>query len=236
MKSEKWKAFLPGLVALLLFSAQEAYPANHISQEMTIAAVVQTHADLDVYFASDMLLVSTTPGSYGRTANGSHQLHTPPLPGDYIREMADIRGTVVNEQGEPLIGVTILVKGSERGTVTDLDGRFELEGVGAEDALYFSYIGYADQEIQVGVRSEIHVILLEDSHAMDEIVITALGIEREKRSLGYSVGEVDSEALNKVPQENALGGLNGKVAGLKIANSTNDINSEVRVYIRGNTS
>ncbi|GAA5220154.1 hypothetical protein GCM10025777_07840 [Membranihabitans marinus] len=157
-----------------------------------------------------------------------------------IRKLSEpvlnISGTVTDRSGEPLIGVNVLVKGTTKGTSTDFDGNFNIADVDENAVLIISYIGFVSQEVPVSGKGSFTIVLAEDSQTLDEIVVTALGIERDKRSLGYSVAEVNSEDLEKVPQENALSALNGRVAGVKISSSNNDINSETRVQIRGNTS
>jgi TonB-linked SusC/RagA family outer membrane protein len=148
----------------------------------------------------------------------------------------DIVGTVVNEMGEPLIGVTILVKGTDNGTATDLDGNFRLEGVAKEDVLVVSYIGYITQEISVGDNSQITVSLLEDSTNLDEVVVTALGINKETRSLTYATQNVEGRELSKVKDLNYVNSLAGKVAGAVITRGTMGPGSSTRVLIRGNKS
>lgn len=146
-----------------------------------------------------------------------------------------ITGTVTSaEDGTTLPGVTIQVKGTNQGTVTDMDGRYELEAE-SDAVLLFSYIGFATQEIEVNNRSIIDVTLEESASALDEVVVTALGIKREEKSLGYSVERISGDNVQRVAQENVLSALAGKAAGVNISN-TGGAGSSVNMVIRGATS
>lgn len=146
-----------------------------------------------------------------------------------------VTGTVISAaDGSTLPGVTIQVKGTTQGTVTDIDGRYEIE-VESDGILIFSYIGFGTQEIEVNNRSVIDVAMEESASALDEVVVTALGIKREEKSLGYSVERISGENVQRVAQENVLSALAGKVAGVSIAN-TGGAGSSVNMVIRGATS
>ncbi len=154
---------------------------------------------------------------------------------DDLAQPIQVTGTVISAaDGLTLPGVTIRVKDSQSGTVTDLDGTYEIE-VAPDAVLVFSYIGFSTQEISVNSRSVINVIMQESAEALDEVVITALGIKREEKSLGYSVATIDGAELNKVVRENVLSGLAGKVSGVSISN-TGGAGSSVNMVIRGATS
>src|SRR5690606_33912400 len=147
-----------------------------------------------------------------------------------------IRGTVIsNTDQNGLPGVTVVEKGTNNGTVTDLNGEYTLEVTGASSVLVFSYVGFESQEATVGTRTEINVSLVESIDTMNEVVVTALGIEREQRSLGYDVANVRGEDLTQVSQENVLSSLAGRVPGLTI-NQTSGAGSSMSVIIRGATS
>ncbi len=148
----------------------------------------------------------------------------------------EVSGTVKDTDGEILPGVNIIIKGTNKGIVSDFDGNFSIEVPNTMAVLVFSYIGMETKEIVVGNQTVLNVALVPSAQKMDEVVVTALGMKREKRALGYSVGEVDSEKINLVPQENALAGLSSRVSGLDIRRSGNDLNAETHVYIRGRTS
>lgn len=147
-------------------------------------------------------------------------------------------GGVVTDAGtgEALPGVSILIKGTQQGTVTNGEGAFDLQIPDDGAILVFSFVGYETQELPVGKQTRVEVALKVDEKALDEVVVTALGLKRKSKSLGYSVGEIDSEKLNLVPQENVLGGLSGKISGLDVRRSGNDLNAETHVYIRGRSS
>ena len=134
-----------------------------------------------------------------------------------------------------LPGVNVVLKGSQEGTITDINGDYSLEVVDENSILVFSYVGYNSEEILVGSRSVIDIEMIEDITALSEIVITALGIKREEKSLGYSVAKVDGEELTRVVHENVLNSMSGKVAGVTI-NSTGGTGSSVSMVIRGATS
>ncbi|MCB0634542.1 MAG: TonB-dependent receptor plug domain-containing protein, partial [Lewinella sp.] len=134
-----------------------------------------------------------------------------------------------------LIGVTVAVKGTSSGTVTDMDGMYRIEVQSPDDVLMFSFVGYETQEIVVGSQTVIDVVLEESAQILDEVVVTALGLSRQERSLGFSVGRVQGDDVTRVTQENVLNSLAGKVAGVSIS-STGGTGSSVNMVIRGATS
>lgn len=137
--------------------------------------------------------------------------------------------------GTPMPGVNVILKGTQIGTTSDASGNYTLTVSTANPVLVFSYIGYETQEIAVGNQSIINMALVESVETLQEAVVTALGIKREEKSLGYSVGKVDGKELNRVVQENVLNGMAGKVAGVTIS-STGGTGSSVSMVIRGATS
>lgn len=146
-----------------------------------------------------------------------------------------VTGTVKSDDGELLPGVSILEKGTNNGVITDIDGNYAITVSNAQSTLIFSFVGMTTQEVALEGRSVVDVTLATSTIGVDEVVITALGISREKKSLGYSVGEVAGEELQKVAQENVLNSLAGKVAGVSI-NSTGIAGSSVSMVIRGASS
>ena len=106
-----------------------------------------------------------------------------------------VTGTVTDESGEALIGASILVKGTTSGTVTDLDGKYSLSVPEASSTLIFSYTGFNTQEVEVGAQTVIDLVMSEGV-SLGEVVVTALGVEREEKALGYAVQQVESEALS----------------------------------------
>lgn len=136
----------------------------------------------------------------------------------------------------PLLGVTVLEKGTTVGTSTDFDGNFTLEGVSPENVLVFSYIGYKTQEITVGDQDKFSVYLEIDAQQMDEVVVTALNIKRDKQSLGYSVSQISSEQIDVARTNNVMNALTGKVAGLQISQSNTGVDGSSRILLRGITT
>ncbi|MRS61983.1 SusC/RagA family TonB-linked outer membrane protein [Larkinella terrae] len=132
----------------------------------------------------------------------------------------------------PLPGVNVLIKGTQIGTTSDDNGRFSLDISGTNTVLVFSYIGYQTEEVTVGNRSTVDVTLTESAETLQEAVVTALGIKREERSLGYSVGKIDGKDLTRVVQENVLNSIAGRVSGVTI-NQTGGTGSSVSMVIRG---
>ncbi|MBY5959654.1 SusC/RagA family TonB-linked outer membrane protein [Membranicola marinus] len=149
---------------------------------------------------------------------------------------SDVSGHVTDDSGEPLIGVNIQVKGTNTGTTTDFDGNFAVSDVDENATLVFSYVGYQTQEVNVNGQSTIDVVMNSDAFGLDEIVVTALGISREKKALGYSVGEVGGEELNTTPQAGVLNSMQGKVAGVQISQTYGVKGSSVSMTIRGASS
>ncbi|MEZ5043434.1 MAG: SusC/RagA family TonB-linked outer membrane protein [Saprospiraceae bacterium] len=146
-----------------------------------------------------------------------------------------VTGKVSDANGNALLGVTVMVKGTTTGTSTDADGEYRIEVSGADDILVFSYIGFQTSEITVGAQTRIDVLLAENAEILNEVVVTALGLSRQEKSLGFSVERVAGEELSRVSQENVLNSLAGKVAGVTI-NSTGGTGSSVSMVIRGATS
>ena len=143
-----------------------------------------------------------------------------------------ITGSVSDDSGIPLPGASIVIQGSSSGTTTDFDGNFSIE-TSQGSTLVISYVGYETQQIVVG-SSPINVQLISDN-ALDEVVVTALGLSREKKSLGYSVTEVDGDEINTIKDNNIASSLMGKVAGLNITQS-GSIGSASRITLRGTNS
>lgn len=150
-----------------------------------------------------------------------------------VQQSKKITGTVLDATGIPVIGANVMVKGTTNGTITDLDGNFSLE-VDENSTLVISYIGFASQEIKVGSQANLSITLKEDSQALDELVVTALGIKREEKALGYAVQKVSGETLNTVKTVDVATGLTGKIAGLNVQNST-EFNNAPTLSLRGET-
>lgn len=150
-------------------------------------------------------------------------------------QRADIRGKVIDATGEALIGVSVRVKGTEIGASTDVNGTFTLNA--PDNAiLVFTYIGYVTQEVAVNGRTSVNVTMIEDRQALSEVVVTAFGVTKAKRGLGYAVQEVRGEEFTEARQNNVANSLTGKIAGVDATQANSGAGGSSRVIIRGNTS
>ncbi len=141
------------------------------------------------------------------------------------------------EDGGPLPGVNVVLRGTQIGTVTDVDGNYRLAIEGQQgDVLVFSFIGLTTAEVTIGGRSVIDVQMRTDVTQLSEVVVTAVGIERERKALGYSVENVTADKVQQVAEMDPLRALQGKVAGVNITGSSGAPGSATRITIRGNTS
>ncbi|MEZ4842497.1 MAG: carboxypeptidase-like regulatory domain-containing protein, partial [Flavobacteriaceae bacterium] len=146
-----------------------------------------------------------------------------------------ITGKVTSQSdGTALPGVNIIVQGTSRGAQTDFEGNYSITASVGE-VLNFSFIGMKAVSITVGDSNVINVVLEEDAASLDEVVVTALGISREKKSLGYAVTELQSDEINTIKDHNVANSLVGKVAGVVI-NQSGGVGSASRIVIRGNNS
>ncbi len=146
-----------------------------------------------------------------------------------------ISGTVSDESGLPLPGTTVLVKGTTNGTSTDFDGKYTINtNEGA--VLVFSFVGYTTQEVTVGAANTINITLAEDAQSLEEVVVTAQGIKREKKALGYAVTTLKSESVENRPEADIARVLSGKVAGVNVVGTGGLAGSGTNIRIRGNVS
>lgn len=137
-----------------------------------------------------------------------------------------------SENGEPLSGVNVLIKGTNRGTITDFDGNYQIN-VQSGETIVFSSLGFETQEIPYTGQSTLDVTLVADLESLDEVVVTSFGIEQEKKSLGYAVQEIDSEEITKTKQQNLVSTLQGQAAGVQVTNSGGAPGMSARIIIRG---
>lgn len=152
-----------------------------------------------------------------------------------VQQARSISGTVVDVTGEPLIGVSVAIKGTTVGTLTDIDGKFTLNASDG-DVIVVSYIGYESQEVSVGNKTTFNITLKENNIALEEVVVTALGIKRAEKALSYNVQKVSADDLNTVKDANLINSLSGKVAGVNINTSATGIGGATRVVMRGTKS
>ncbi|MDP4286091.1 MAG: SusC/RagA family TonB-linked outer membrane protein [Bacteroidota bacterium] len=152
----------------------------------------------------------------------------------YTPEAKVIHGKVTDTKGEPLVGVSITLKGSEIGTSSDKLGNYKIT-VPDGGVLVFTYVGYTKKEVQVIGSSEINVVMEESASSLNEVVVTALGIVQKKVALGYATQQVKGATLNEARDNNFVNSLSGRVAGVNII-SGNGVGSSARITIRGESS
>ncbi|MBC7760182.1 MAG: SusC/RagA family TonB-linked outer membrane protein [Phormidesmis sp. FL-bin-119] len=147
-----------------------------------------------------------------------------------------VRGQVTDAQGETLPGVSIKLKGTSVGATTDIDGRFVISVTDNNSVLVFTYIGYQTQEVVVSGRTTLNIKLEAGNTALTEVVVTALGISREKKALAYSVTEVKGEDFTQARENNVANAFSGKIAGVNVTGISSGPGGSSRVIIRGNGS
>mgnify|MGYP003290306217 CR=1 FL=1 len=146
-----------------------------------------------------------------------------------------VTGTVVDETGEPLVGVSILVKGTTIGSITDFDGNFALDGLSANNVLVFSYMGYANKEVTVGNQKVIRLTMSEDTQTIEEVVVVGYG-QMKKNDLTGSVSSVGTDALTAKGTTGVIEALQGSVAGVNITQATGRVGGGFDIEIRGKSS
>ena len=151
-----------------------------------------------------------------------------------VEQTKNVVGTVTDENGDPLIGVSVSA-GPGLGVVTDLDGRFSLDGVTANTVLTFSYVGYATQEIRVGSQNNINVRLIEDNTVLDELVVVGYGVQKKSDVTG-SVTSINKDRLSKLPVTNVLQAVQGAAAGVTISQGSSIPGDAPSALVRGRNS
>lgn len=147
-----------------------------------------------------------------------------------------ITGQVLDSKGEALIGVSVLVKGTTDGAITDLDGNYKVVTKSANPIIVYSYVGYKTQEIPLKGQSAINVTLHDDTQVIDEVVVTALGIKRSEKALSYNVQQVNTDEITSNKDANFVNSLSGKVAGVNINASSSGVGGVSKVVMRGTKS
>jgi TonB-dependent SusC/RagA subfamily outer membrane receptor len=147
-----------------------------------------------------------------------------------------ISGKVSATNGEPLPGVTVSVKGTNSGAVTDYEGKYQLKIVGNTATLVFSAVGMATQEAQVGEQTTINIEMKEDVQGLEEIVVTALGIEKDKKALGYATQTIQGTEMTQARETNIVNSLAGKIAGVTVVGNPSGVGGSARITIRGERS
>ncbi|RVU00964.1 SusC/RagA family TonB-linked outer membrane protein [Mucilaginibacter limnophilus] len=181
-----------------------------------------------------LLLILFLPGITCGAYAGSRTLNIPrkSIVSITSNMQAPIKGVVRDNAGQPLPGVSITVKGTTKGAQSDINGQFTVDAeIG--DILIISYVGYVTQEIKVSSTAQITINISEDSKQLSEVVVTALGIKKERRAIGYSVTEVKGEDLTKTREVSFMNALVGKVAGVNINSLSGGPGASTNVQIRG---
>lgn len=149
------------------------------------------------------------------------------------QEGRTISGTVTDEQGNSIPGANILIKGTSIGTISDMNGNFEIQVPSNQNILQVSFIGYKNKEVTIGNNKRLNVQLSVQSEQLNEVVVTALGIKREKKALGYAMQEVKTDNLTENKSISLSNMLQGKVAGVQIAQSGSGMGGSTRIIMRG---
>lgn len=148
-----------------------------------------------------------------------------------LQAFAIIKGTITDENGNPVSGATVQVKGGSQSAITDASGNFTIDAA-SNATLLISSVGFSNREISIAGKTVVDVTLQTDQKNLSEVVVTALGISREKKSLGYTTQKIDGEQLNDAPASNFVNNISGKVAGVQISGS-GSVGSSSRIVIRG---
>lgn len=154
-----------------------------------------------------------------------------------IAQTKTIKGRVIaSDTNEPLPGATVSVKGTTNGTITDMDGNYSINVGNDATTLVIQFIGFKMQEQEISGRSEINVTLEVDALNLNEVVVTALGVSREKKALGYATQEVKGDAISEAKEVNVVNSLAGRVAGVQVSSATGNMGGSSRILIRGANS
>lgn len=157
------------------------------------------------------------------------------LPSMMFSQGKSVNGIVLDSHDEPLIGVTVLVKGTNNGTITDFDGKFQIKGVKSSDNLIFSFIGYKDEIVKIGSKSTFKVVLEENVEMLDDVVVVGYGVQK-KSDLTGSIASVKSEELVKQATVSAAEALRGQIAGVNVINTGGKPGANMEIEIRGTNS
>src|SRR5574344_150224 len=146
-----------------------------------------------------------------------------------------VTGKVTDKAGEPLVGVYVLVQGTTTGATTDVDGKYSISAP-AKGSLVFTSMGFVDLTVLVNNRSVIDVVLQDNAVQLGDVVVTAFGIKKERKSLGYAVSDLKADELMKNKTANPISSLSGKIAGVNITQSSGAAGSGAQIILRGGTS
>ena len=181
-----------------------------------------------------LLFPAVLPSAYAQTDKTSPATE---LPSDESQKTKrKITGKVTDEQGEPLIGAAIFVKGTGDRAITDMDGNYALSTGNESPVIVVSYMGYETKEVPAGKQTVVNVKLGENTEELGEVIVTALGIKREKKMLGYAVQDLKSEQLNLTGDPSVTSALAGKIAGVEMNTASTGLGGSTKITIRGNSS
>ena len=188
------------------------------------------------------LLLLLIPAVQGMVQAAREKQEAPSELQDEDTQKKRITGQVLDEQGEPLIAATVAIKGTTEKALTDIDGKYTIMTGEASPVIVVSYMGYQTKEVAVrwtmnnGEWSLTNVTLEENSEQLDEVIVTALGIKREKKMLGYAVQDLKSEQLNLTGDPSVTSALSGKIAGVEMNSAPTGLGGSTKITIRGNSS
>jgi Outer membrane receptor for ferrienterochelin and colicins len=157
------------------------------------------------------------------------------ITGSMWAQNLNVTGKVTDKKGEPVIGVYVLVEGTRTGTSTDINGNYTITAP-SNGKLVFTSMGYKEAVATVNGRANIDVVLEDDARVLGDVVVTALGIKKERKALGYAVSDIKSEELMKNKTANPISSLSGKIAGVNITQSSGAAGSGAQIILRGGTS
>lgn len=159
-----------------------------------------------------------------------------PAPQQQNQTTRVVKGTVVDKDGEPLIGVSVIIQGSGIGATTDVNGNFRLQSPNANPKLTVSYVGCKTKEVDVNGDAPLNIVLEPSSENLEEIVVTALGIKRETKALGYAIQDIKGESMTEARENNIVNSLSGRIAGLQVSGTGSGSTGSSKILIRGNNS
>ncbi len=192
-----------------------------------VLAILFKDSTIDFVFRGNQIVLKlkpTLPNKDSRDSNASAVFQQ------------NVSGTVTDNNGMPIPGVSVVEKNTTNGTATDFDGKYSINLSQANAALIFSFVGFATKEVSVPDAGSLDVIMTEDTQNLDEVVVTALGIKQETRKLGYAVASVEAEEVNVNRSSNFMNSLQGKVAGVNISGLSTGPGGSSKVRIRGQSS
>ena len=153
-----------------------------------------------------------------------------------IKQQITVTGTVTDNKGEPLIGVNVIVEGTTIGTVTDVDGKYKIEAPDEKSVLIFSYLGYLTEKVTVGSNRTIDLKMADDVKNLQEVVVTALGIKRDKKALSYSSQQLSEDEISQGRSLNFVSSLSGRTAGIDLRKSNAGAGGSTKIILRGTKS